>query len=70
MTQLHADDIRVIGAGDAGITLSAKCPNCGDRLKVAELQWWDEVCSCGNRWYLVLNIMADVNVDTADEETQ
>ena len=40
--------------GDAGVIYTMRCEDCGDKINVAEYQWWDTKCSCGYRWSLVV----------------
>ena len=48
-----------VQAGDAGICLTGYCPKCGDRVEVAEHQWWRSICSCRIEWSLHFHIESD-----------
>jgi hypothetical protein len=39
---------------DCGAIFEITCPECGDRIQLAESGWWDTTCSCGIKWGLVI----------------
>lgn len=52
---VHDSDPMVVDTGgDAGLTVLAQCPECGDSISVGEMAWWDQRCSCGREWYVEL----------------
>ena len=37
---------------DCGAIFEMTCPECGDRIRLAESGWWDTTCECGIKWEL------------------
>lgn len=59
MTITH-DLEQVTSGGDAGLTYSAKCPDCKGEFMVAEMQWWTATCGCNGRsWQLSICAKSD-----------
>lgn len=44
---------------DAGDAYRIKCPECGDKIIVAESMWWVAECSCGYHWEVEIKAMGE-----------
>lgn len=40
---------------DCGQIYETKCPQCKEKLRLADDQWWEAKCECGRTWRLVIS---------------
>ena len=47
---LSISDVELSNGGDAGNTITFRCPECKTRIPCADAGWWDTKCRCGYAW--------------------
>lgn len=45
-------------ANDAGLRAYITCPECGERVHIAENPWWDASCKC-RKWSLRIIVVGE-----------
>lgn len=41
--------------GDCGLSFWGQCPDCKERIHIAESVWWDTKCKCNREWHLSIS---------------
>lgn len=57
--RLYGYDIEHTGTCDAGEIYEITCPDCGEKVKLAEgSEYWSTDCSCGLKWSIQISAEA------------